>query len=130
MKTYIVIEYQTGGCDYTIGCGYRITTFKAKNWKEAVDIVLTKEGDDYPGEFLLDERHWKPRQRIVSWFREDEGGANHVMLVEAAHFMGLDGLILERRAEIAKEKDEAASKKKEEAERKEFERLKKKFGDV
>lgn len=128
MKQYIVIEYQTGGCDYTIGCGYRITTFEAKNWQEAVDTVLTKEGEDYPGEYLLGERNWKPEQCIVSWFRESEGGASHVMLVEVSRSMHLDNLILKRRDEIATAEAAAASKEKEEEERKEFERLKKKFG--
>lgn len=128
MKNYIVIEYQTGGCDYTIGCGYRITSFQAKNWKEALDIVLTKEGEDYPGEYMMGEHNWKPEQHIVSWFREDECGANHVMLVEATRSMHLDDLILEQRAKRAAAEAVAENKKKEEAERQEFERLKKKFG--
>jgi hypothetical protein len=122
MKQYIVIEYQTGGCDYTIGCGYRITTFEAQNWEDAVNTVLTKEGEDYPGNYLLNERKWKPKQYIISCF-ERENGASHVMLVEVSCSMQLDDLILKRLGDVAKAKE----KEKEDAERKEFERLKKKF---
>ena len=43
MKQYLLLMYQTGGCDYTIGCGYVWLEIEAKskrNFEKAVNYVL------------------------------------------------------------------------------------------
>lgn len=106
MKNYVLIEFQDGGCDYTIGCGYRITKFEAQDWDNALEIALSKLAEDFREEF----------------------GADTVTLFEANNMEVIDHLILQKKKKIIQEALEKENKKKEEEERKEYERLKKKFG--
>jgi hypothetical protein len=42
---YMLIERQSGGCDYTIGCGIRVTTLLAKDLKSAKEEAAEAIGN-------------------------------------------------------------------------------------
>jgi len=63
---YYLVERQSGGCDYTIGCGIRITQLNAPNMEAAMYAASDKIGStwraDHEGGIEKAER--KSRKRI------------------------------------------------------------------
>lgn len=98
---FFLKEFQTGGCDYTIGCGTRVTEIEADTLEEAVE---------------------KASQEITT---EGEGKIYSavVFAVSEVHEINVQALADQRRAQ----KQEAAKIAKQEQERAEYERLKAKF---
>lgn len=47
---YYLIERQSGGCDYTIGCGIRVTQLNAITLEEAKEEAAENIGDYWKGE--------------------------------------------------------------------------------
>jgi hypothetical protein len=44
---YVLIERQGGGCDYTIGCGIRVTTLKARDLDSAKEKAANEIGSSW-----------------------------------------------------------------------------------
>ena len=105
---YYLIEEQSGGCDYTIGCGIRITKLNANDLGTAM-VTADKEIGS-------------------SWQAIDEHGIDKARLLEVNQTLDLSQFLDGRAAERKSHKriaDEQAQKQKDEAE---FERLKQKLG--
>ncbi len=47
MNRYIVVEQQSGGCDYTIGCGTRVSLVEADSMKHALQVFVEKHYEEY-----------------------------------------------------------------------------------
>jgi hypothetical protein len=50
MKTFLIVEEQGGGCDYTIGCGIRTTQIEADSMEEAIEFIKNESFKDRSGE--------------------------------------------------------------------------------
>ena len=61
---YILMMYQPGGCDYTIGCGYLWTTFDASSLKEATDKAVI-EVEEYGGSEIIEEAELLEYKNVV-----------------------------------------------------------------
>lgn len=120
MRFYLY-EVQDGGCDYTIGCGERLTRLSrgdysdAETMEEALALAMTEdylgceEGEDY-GPISTDPGEAKLSSAVI-------------FAVAETHDIDLDALIQAAKAEHAAAQDVAAN----EAEHAEYERLKAKF---
>ena len=114
MNKYLFVEYQDGGCDYTIGCGVRLTDIDAASMKEATEIFVKNVEDNHREDGILYSNHW-----------DGDGTPDRISVYEVT-----DGGMLDMNAiwEKAQTEVEAREMKiKEAKEREEFERLKKKF---
>ena len=98
---YFLKEFQSGGCDYTIRCGERLTEIKADTMEDAVREAVS---------------------RIVT---EGERAVDSAVVLEvsATHSINIKSLKEDRRR-AKKEAEAAAASAKERAE---YERLKQKF---
>jgi len=114
MPKFLVIYRQTGGCDYTIGCGVSVVTIEAPSMDAAVAIVtegLTRNDGDTYDDDTVESIHQVDVYEIAA--HEN----THVVLTT-------DTWLEARRNARAKARTEA----KEYAEHAELERLKKKYG--
>jgi hypothetical protein len=105
---YYLVERQGGGCDYTIGCGIRITKLKATSKDEA----MLEASDDIGS----------------SWKGNDEHSIDKAELLEVSESINLADF-LDHKAAVRKSRkriaDEQAQREKDEAD---FERLKQRLG--
>jgi hypothetical protein len=119
MKTFLVVERQNGGCDYTIGCGINTYTVEAESYESLLEGIRTflrtahpdDIGDNSLASALVDEGEW-------------ERSSVEIFEIAATHTPNehkFRQIVHERRA--ASEKEET-----EKEERKELARLKAKFG--
>jgi hypothetical protein len=119
MKTFLVVEEQDDGCDYTIGCGIRATVVQAESLagiEEALRAVLLfASGHDIERDPLA--------QAVLA---QDEGARSSISVYEISDTLHLDLEALRgiREARLKMSAREVA----EAAERAEYERLRKKFG--
>lgn len=105
---YHLVERQSGGCDYTIGCGIRITKLKATNKSEAMIEASIEIGSN-----------WKSR---------DEVGIEKAELLEVSEACDLSDFLDHQaavRASRKRIKDEEDAHKRDEEE---FERLRQRLG--
>jgi hypothetical protein len=60
MKRFLLVEDQSGGCDYTIGCGTRVTEFEAADMAAAIAYLRHNaehdDCDETGGELFDDDR--------------------------------------------------------------------------
>lgn len=103
-KTYMLTMYQGGGCDYTIGCGYRFETFSCLP-EEAVDKAIQMV-EDFGGEDTIEEAYLYVIEADATDILDELAGRNIQEQEEEAE-----------RQKLAKLKEERA----------EYERLKEKF---
>jgi hypothetical protein len=131
MKKFLLVERQSGGCDYTIGCGIRVTTITAESLEDAIkqcggnlteedlrkDEDEDDEDEDYDDEYSL----------ISDYQAKNEHGINSAFLYEIASSTNLEKPILSSRSVLNKLKKEAKEKEQEKKELEELKRLKKKY---
>ena len=116
---YALFQFQEGGCDYTIGCGYKLTEIEgAESLEGAVRIASGKEPPSYPQEDEED-RYW-----TVETDGEFAIKSATVFEITRVQEINLAALLVRRTAE-KHAKDKVAADNHELAE---FERLKKKLG--
>lgn len=70
-KSYYLWETQDGGCDYSIGCGYRLTKIEAESLEEATN--------------------WAIKNTIVN----DWDAADRVFIIETTYFSEITDKILD-----------------------------------
>lgn len=104
---FFLFAEQGGGCDYTIGCGFRLRELKGATTMEEAIAIATSE--DKHGEFMID--------------LEDIDEAT-IYQVSAQYKLPLAKITAQRRAATLA-RDKEAERAKKEAE---FERLKKELG--
>jgi hypothetical protein len=105
---YYLIERQSGGCDYTIGCGIRITELIANDLEDAKKKAAKNIGS--------------------KWRGGDEHSIDNAELLEVSESCDLAAFLDQRakdRAEARESKKQTDQLKKDEAE---FKRLQKKLG--
>lgn len=107
MARYYTWEEQNGGCDYTIGCGKRLTPIHGAN---TLDEAIQKavENTEVGG----------------------EGCADRVFVLEVSEFKNITGQILKyqaQREEVTREREKEAEEARERAE---LARLAKKYNKV
>jgi hypothetical protein len=105
---YFLIERQSGGCDYTIGCGLRVRELKAASVEEAREVANEMIGTDWQGEY---EMAVTKAELLVVQETEDLAPFLNAKAAERAE-------VKRRKAEAAQEAQERAA----------YERLKGKFG--
>lgn len=105
---YVLIERQSGGCDYTIGCGLRVTNLKATTLAEAQEEAVSGIGD--------------------AWQAEYEYGIQHAELLEVTSSVDLASLLNQRASERRQVKAREDAAETETAERALLEKLQKKYG--
>lgn len=116
---FLLIEEQANGCDYTIGCGVRLTYLNVENAQDAAKQAIQKIAGDgthsNPGCWPTgpDDRHdyLIDKARILA------------ITAELDLAPALDAIMVERAQEAIRQD----AKSEDEQERAEFERLKKKF---
>lgn len=134
MKTFVLVEYQGGGCDYTIGCGFRVSRFEAESKEEAMKFLMEalrerkEEGEELTVDQLMDEQYGNGE----NYLDLDIGGGEHspeqIVLIEASDITDLGESIAIIQSHIDDKEQAEAEKSKEDSERKQYEELKKKFG--
>ena len=105
---YYLIERQSGGCDYTIGCGIRVTEFIANDLEDAKKKAAKNIGS--------------------KWRGGDERSIDSAELLEVSESCDLAAFLDQRaldRAEAKRSKDQARQL---ELDKAEFDRLQKKLG--
>jgi hypothetical protein len=113
---YYLWEEQDGGCDYSIGCGIRITEIEgAKDLGDAIRIACGVNPP--PGEDIECDA-------MIATMGEFAVSSARVLTVADVHEIDLVALRAEREAMLEK----AKQAEREEKERKELARLKKKYG--
>ena len=115
MPRYLFVEHQEGGCDYTIGCGTRLTDIDAPNPESA----RLKFWNEYLGGDDLEDWSFNPL--------DSENAPDSVKMYEIAcefEDAGYESTKAKWQAII----DEDADKQKEQEEREEYKRLKDKYG--
>jgi hypothetical protein len=115
MAKFLFIEYQNGGCDYTIGCGVRVNSIIEKPTpQEAVEEFISRHEDDYREDGILDDNPW-----------DGEFTPDSVEMYEiiAEHPIDLDAI----RERAQNEVDQRDELEREAKDREEYERLKKKY---
>lgn len=110
MSRFFLFEEQDGGCDYTIGCGYRLTEIKEVS--SMAGAILKVSGGDKYGEFIIDTDREFPVNKAS------------ILQVKDVVEIDIDKLARERR----RLKEEEVSAQKEKADREKYEELKRKFG--
>lgn len=61
---FLVVQRQSGGCDYTIGCGVAVSVIEARDMRAAVDHLKRTAFSDEPGAFNLLSVHEGKRDRV------------------------------------------------------------------
>ena len=119
MKTFLVVEEQYGGCDYTIGCGIRATVVQAESLagiEEDLRLVL----------LVASERDIERHALAQAVLAQGEGARSAISVYEVSETLHLDltALRMVYQCRLSLNEQERADH----AERAEYERLKKKFG--
>lgn len=105
---FFLLEEQGGGCDYTIGCGLRISEIQATSLEEAKAQVVEEIGDN--------------------WRAQHEHGIEKAALFLVEDKIDLRAFLSDEKAKREDEKAKKKARKAEAAERAQYETLKKKFG--
>jgi hypothetical protein len=105
---YVLIERQGGGCDYTIGCGIRVTTLKAKDLDSAKEEAANEIGS--------------------SWHGKYEGSIDSAEILEVNKSYDLESFLKKKAIEQAEEDRKEADRKQLENDEAELSRLQKKLG--
>lgn len=119
MKTFLVVEKQNGGCDYTIGCGVKTYTVRAESYEALMTQVITFLNTCDPEYFEDNDLAYA----LAETHNEFKRGSVTVYEVAVTHPLNLGSFqeIVERRR-LAAAIEEETSK-----ERAELARLKEKF---
>jgi hypothetical protein len=105
---YYLIERQSGGCDYTIGCGIRVT-----------ELIATD----------LEDAKKKAAKNIGSkWRGGDERSIDNAELLEVSESFDLAAFLNQRASDRAKAKKSKEETNKLERDRAELKRLQRKLG--
>lgn len=119
MPSYMVIYKQSGGCDYTIGCGLKTVSFTAESFVSAKSMVekalLGDTVDDYSGT--------DPQGLLPIGYCE--GGIDSARVFEVTLADHVDMRAIQHQLELAEQAAEIAAT--ETKERQELERLQRKF---
>jgi len=105
---YYLIERQSGGCDYTIGCGIRIIQLTAKSKEEAM-----QQADDEIGN---------------AWRGEHENCIDNAELLEVAESIDLTDFLNAKKSERAERKRIKNEADQHQQDEEEFERLRQRLG--
>lgn len=105
---YYLIQRQSGGCDYTIGCGIRITQLSAKTMEKAKE-----EADEEIGS---------------SWQGRDERSINSAELLEVSESLDLSEYLDQKKAERVAKRQAAEKVKQRKKDEEELARLQRKLG--
>lgn len=105
---YYLIERQSGGCDYTIGCGIRVTEFVANDLEDAKKKVAKNIGS--------------------KWRGGDEHSIDSAELLEVSESCDLAAFLDQRALDRAKARKSKDQSKQLEKDKIEFARLQKKLG--
>lgn len=118
MKKFLIVEYQEGGCDYTIGCGVRLNgVIEAPNKEDAIAKFVKEFEEDWREDGVLYDNPWN-----------DDTAPNRLGIYEIVAFLGKDNLDnISHRAQH--EVDTAKRVEAEDKEKAELERLKAKYED-
>lgn len=136
MKKYLLIREQSGGCDYTIGCGVAYSIFEAENIEAAIKVAggnLTLEDfkpddeDEDEDEDSLHDRLHDDFNLVLDFQAKNEHGINSATLYEINSCCHLDGPLMVSKKSLKEYQDSLSVKKQEQAERELYEKLKKKF---
>jgi len=141
MAKYILIEEQPpgSGCDYSIGCGIRVTDLRAKTMEEAVKEVIDIEDDwkefvdelEHEDDFCdlfctqFDSLNRVPSDKAdypESWQISD------CYILEVSETKNMIEMLRNKRREIEDHIEKAKEKLAKDRRRQEFEKLKKEFG--
>lgn len=133
MKRYYLIERQGGGCDYTIGCGLRISKLDATTMSEAIVAAIGDinellndeeiiEDEDYLHDTIVDNF-----QLVHRYQDGDMYGVDEAEILEVTDSLDLDDIIHIAQKRLEDVKSQIAAKKKEAEDRKKYEELKKRF---
>jgi len=120
VKTFLVVETQDGGCDYTIGCGVRHYTMEAESYTallEEVREVLRTYDEDHG---LHSELAGSLGETHPEYLRSSV----EVYEIASSHWVDLR----EFRQIVVDKRNADAAEKVEASERAELERLKAKYG--
>ena len=105
---YYLIQRQSGGCDYTIGCGIRVTQLSAKTMGKAKE-----EADEEIG---------------AAWHGEFEHAIDSAELLEVSESIDLSEFLDQKKAERVAKKQAADEIKQRKKDEEEFARLQRKLG--
>jgi C4-type Zn-finger protein len=115
VNRYILIESQGGGCDHTIGCGYRITEIEGETDQDAVAQAIAAVGAE----------NWRAR---TARGNQADGAIESAKLICVARSLDIEGWLDTAAEQLRQRKASADEAKKSAAERAEYERLQAKFG--
>ena len=118
MSLFLFIEYQDGGCDYTIGCGVRVSKLmEADSASHAITKFVAMNEHDYRDE----------NGKLCSnpWAKEYSPDDVELYEVVMEHGINLDAIRQRAQNEI----DGVKLQETEAIERAEYERLREKFGE-
>lgn len=118
MAKWLGVMIQAGeGCDYTIGCGYRVVEVEADSEKDA-RVKLSKA-------LYLDSYIDRDSGEDPSYYIDGEGALESVKIYKVAKEIDLMPLLEKAQERFNKaEEDEEKNKRREE-----YEKLRKEFGD-
>lgn len=105
---YYLIERQSGGCDYTIGCGIRVTQLSAKTRDEAMEEAAEEIGN--------------------AWHEKYEHAIDSAELLEVAESVDLSEFLNQKKAEREAKERAASEVKQRKKDEEEFARLQRKLG--
>jgi hypothetical protein len=106
MPRFFLFEEQGGGCDYSIGCGFRLREIDASTMKEAIEIVTKDDKDPF-----------------IRVYGDSAIESARILQVDVIEEIDLVTIASERN----KKRQEKIATRKNKEDRKEYERLKKKF---
>lgn len=61
---FLVVQRQSGGCDYTIGCGVAVSVVEADDMQAAIVSLKSAAFSDDPGTYDLLSTHEGKRSRV------------------------------------------------------------------
>lgn len=105
---YYLVERQSRGCDYTIGCGIRITQLNSPNMEAAMYAAKDEIGS--------------------SWRANNEGGIEKAEILEVSQVLDLSKFLDEKEAERNAQKRIKDQEDQRQADEATFEHLRKKLG--
>lgn len=120
MKKFLIVERQGGGCDYTIGCGIKVSVVECESMEALLEKTHAKALSTED-----DEEYDELAEMAGSWLASHESSRESVSIYEIAEHRCIP--LNEWKNEKKKLQEEAKDKALEAKERAELERLQKKF---
>lgn len=122
---FLLVERQNEGCDYTIGCGTRVTTFDAESVEAAMQHVDMKLMPDFHSKYESQE----DREHSM-WRASGEHVVQNAELYIVEAIIGIEDFLTSQVIARKVARDTTVASHEEARERAEYDRLQKKFGKV